>query len=167
VVAPGHTWSIEALFANFSEARVIQTHRRPDKAFSSLCSLVLEMRKLSAGPGADPRALGRRDLTVWSESLRRTMAFRDKHPEGFIDVWHDDLNADPIGVIRDLYRQLGLTLTPEVEALMRLGVSARPERQHGAHHHTLEMFGITPRDIEAAFGAYMARYKFDDFRREA
>jgi hypothetical protein len=164
---PGHTWSIEALFANFPRARVIQTHRRMDRAFSSICSLVIEMRKLSAGPNADPNALGRRDLKVWGESLKRTMAFRDKHPEGFIDIWHDDINADPIGVIRSLYRQLGLTLTAEVEKSMLAGIAARPERHHGAHHHTLEMFGVTPRDVEKAFGEYTARYKLDEPRRMA
>jgi hypothetical protein len=158
---PGHIRSPEALFAKFPDAHVIQTHRRPDRAFSSTCSLVLEMRKLSGGPDADPRALGRRDLRVWSEALKRTMAFRDKHPEGFLDVWHDDFNRDPIGVIRGLYRKAGLTLLPTVEAAMREGIAARPERRHGDHHHTLEMFGVTPEDIENAFGEYTAKYQLD------
>jgi hypothetical protein len=155
---PGHTWSLGALFASFPNARVIQTHRRPDRAFSSLCSLLIEMRKLSGGPDADPYSLAKRDIKVWGESLNRAMAFREKHPEGFIDIWHDDFNADPIGVIRDLYRKLELTLTPEAEAAITAGLAARPERQHGEHHHTLEMFGTTQADIEKHFGAYMAKY---------
>jgi hypothetical protein len=44
---------------------------------------------------------------------------------------------------------------------MREGITARPERRHGDHHHTLEMFGVTPEDIENAFGEYTAKYQLD------
>lgn len=155
---PGHMWCIDGVFGQFPDARVIQTHRRPDLALPSLMSLVLDMRKIAEGPDADRHALGRRDLKVWGGFMQRMMAARDRHPGAFVDMWHDDFNARPIEVVRDLYRQLGLELTPAVEARMRTRIADAPERRHGEHRYDLDMFGLTNRDIEAMFGEYTARF---------
>jgi hypothetical protein len=164
---PGHMWSMEALFACYPDARVIQTHRRPDLALPSLCSLVADMRRIAEGPDADLAALGRRDLKVWGGFMQRMMAARDKRPNAFVDMWHDDFNADPIAVIRDLSTRLGLTLTPEVEAAMQTRIADAPERKHGVHNYSLEMFGLTPKDIATMFGDYVARFGLDKPRRVA
>ena len=162
---PGHMWAMDALFACFPDARVIHTHRRPDTAVPSLCSIVYDVRLLAEGENADRHALGRRDVKVWAESVRRMLKARQKRPDAFIDMWHEDFNQDPIGVIRDLYKQLGLTLSAEVEATMRRGYADRPERKYGEHKYTLEMFGLTTKDIEDEFGNYVAQFELDRPRR--
>jgi hypothetical protein len=162
---PGHMWSMDALFACYPDAKVIQTHRRPDLALPSLTSLVLDMRKIAEGEGADLHALGKRDLKVWGNFVKRMMVARDKYPGAFIDVWHDDFNSRPMDVVRDLYKSLGLTLSPEVEVEMSKRIAAAPERRHGEHRYSLEMFGLTPADIDGMFGDYVARFQLDGSRR--
>jgi hypothetical protein len=162
---PGHMWSMEALFECFPDARVIHTHRRPNEALPSMHSLVMDMRRLAEGNNADAHALSRRDLRVWSESIRRMLLARDKRPESFLDVWHDDFNADPLGVVRGLYSRLGVVLSVDVEENMRARIAAAPERKHGGHNYSLEMFGLTPAAIEAEFGDYISRFQLDLPRR--
>jgi hypothetical protein len=158
---PGHMWSMDALFACFPDARVIQTHRRPDQALPSLCSLVADMRKIAEGNNADLHALGKRDLQVWGESMKHMLVARDKRPSSFLDVWHDDFHADPIGVIRGVYTRLGLTLDPDVEANMRTRIAEAQASKHGEHTYSLEMFGLTPASIESMFGGYIARFQLN------
>ena len=164
---PGHMWSMDALFASFPDARVIQMHRHPGRALPSLCSLVMDMRRIAEGPNADLHALGKRDLQVWGGFIKRMLAARDRRPAAFIDVWHDDLNADPLGAIRLLYARLELSLEPDVAEAMRARIAAAPERKHGVHAYSPEMFGLTSASIETMFDDYIARFQLDVPRRVA
>jgi hypothetical protein len=156
---PGHMWAMDALFASFPDARVLHLHRAPERALPSMHSLVMEMRRIAEGPDADPRALSKRDLKVWSESMKRMLAARDRRPDAFIDVWHDDFNAHPLEVIRDLYSRLGLVLEFDVEEKLRTRIAATAaERRQRAHGYNLEMFGLTEDIVRSSFSDYITRF---------
>jgi len=161
---PGHAWGIDALFKELPDAKVIQTHRHPGKGLPSLCSLVSEMRKIAHGPNADLHALGRRDLQFWGDALKRALRAKEKSPGSFIDVWHDDFNARPMDVVRDIYKKIDAELTPTVEADMKARIALAPERR-GDHSYTLEMFGLTPADISKTFGEYIEYFRLEDPKR--
>jgi hypothetical protein len=161
---PGHMWCLEGLFSVYPNARVVHIHRDPVKALPSLCSLVSGSRNVIEGEKVDLLDLGRRDVGVWGEHMRRMLAFRQHTPEPFFDVWHEAFYANPLGEVRAIYDQFGLTLSAKAEAAMRARMAAPPEQAHGEHIYTLDQFGLARRDIEQEFGDYMA---FAGFGRAA
>jgi hypothetical protein len=154
---PGHMWCLDGLFNTYPDAQIIQMHRRIDLAFPSFFSLIKEVRGFVEGDNVDIPAIVKRDLRIWSEGLRRLTLYRERRPEPFLDIAHEDFNADPIGTMHMVYKRFNLTLTDEVEAAMRQRIAANPEREHGQHRYTLEMFGLTPQMLEKACTEYLNR----------
>jgi hypothetical protein len=158
---PGHMWCLEGLFSVYPDARVVHIHRDPVRALPSLCSLVSGSRKVIEAGRVDLHDLGRRDLAVWGEHMRRMLAYRARRPEPFFDVWHDDFNADPLGVVRAIYERFGLVLSPAAEAAMAARLADNPDRAHGEHHYSLDQFGLTADAVRETFGAYVSFAGFD------
>ena len=49
---------------------------------------------------AEGEELGHQQLAVWSEAIRRALAFRDRVGEsGFADLTHPSLQTDPVGAV--------------------------------------------------------------------
>jgi hypothetical protein len=97
---PGHILSIDAVMTAFPDGCIIQTHRDPVKANPSVCSLIMYGQRDTLGAQADPAQCGRRELGLWSVGVKRAMKAHDEYRERFYDVQFDDLNRDPIGVVR-------------------------------------------------------------------
>jgi hypothetical protein len=154
---PGHTLGIEALLKVYPDACIVQTHRHPVKAVPSICSLITMIRKTFV-PDANPLDDGPRENRLWSLAVKRAMAAHDRHPENFHDVQMDDLVADPIGVIRGIYRRFDLTLQLEVEASMQKWLEEHAEGKPGFHRYKAEDFGLTEDMIREQFAEYIARY---------
>jgi hypothetical protein len=116
--SPDHMQSLEALFAVFPDASIIQTHRNPLEVLSSLTQLARVLRGLYGDPG-DPGETRMREAGLLARGTERFIQFRDQHPElahRFVDVDYPDLVARPGEVIGRIYQQLGLSLSTEAEA---------------------------------------------------
>jgi hypothetical protein len=145
---PSHLFALDALLAVYPDAVVIQTHRDPRVAIASVCSLNARASagwsELFRGP-----VLGRAQLELWSRGLRRFAEARARHdPARFIDVGYDDFVADPMRTVSAVYDRLGITLSGEARAAM----SALPSAARGpAHRYTLDEFGLSATEVDAAF----------------
>ena len=73
---PSHMASIEALDAVYPDARFVMTHRDIGAVLPSLCA-VKEALSSPVAERVDLHALGRHEVDLWRESLRRLIAFRD------------------------------------------------------------------------------------------
>jgi hypothetical protein len=155
---PGHMWCMEGLFDTYDDPLVIQMHRRIDLAYPSFFSLIREVRGFTEGSDVDLPAIARRDLKVWSEGARRILKYRERHPEPFLDIYHEEFNADPIGTVRAIYTRFGITLSPDVEAAMRARIADDPERRHGRHRYNLDMFGLDRKTLENSNVEYLHKY---------
>ena len=155
---PGHVWKLEALLDVFPDACIVQTHRDPAKAIPSVCSTMAAARPLGDGVSTEPHLLGRRESTLWSEAMRRTAVVRKRSPSHFFDVDHRDFHADPLGTVRLIYNRFGLTLAPVTEVRMQARIEANPEASHGAHHYTLEHYGLTRESVHDMFHDYIELY---------
>ena len=63
-----------------------------------------------------------------------------------------DMNADPVEVMRRVYGFLGLGWSEEVERRQQSWLArSRRRGDHGRHRYSLQEFGLTERDIAAAF----------------
>jgi len=145
--SPHHGLALDALLAQYPDARVVVTHRDPVPVIGSLCSLV---RSLSGTfSAADHTAYIRTHwLDVAASIVERTAATRSRHPTvAFLDVEYDRLVADPIGVVREIAAFDGMDLTAGVEARMRAYLAAHAADRFGRHEYSLADFALHPDEV--------------------
>jgi hypothetical protein len=159
--SPHHAIALEALTAQYPDARFIVTHRDPGTCVASAASLAREFARTFADP-RDNAEFG----ALWTELLAAmcdgVMRFRREHGDDrFCDVSYRDLTADPIGTVRRLYEQLGDELTGKTEAALRTHVEVATQHRFGRHEYGWDEFGLDRSSLDARFAEY--RDRFADF----
>ena len=155
---PFHLMELETLVETYPDALFIQTHRSPSQFMGSWCSFVEKARSLSVHP--QPReSLGTELLDFMSGMMNRAVHFRETHPElehRWMDVNYVDLIEDPFGVVRSIYKHFGWTLEQAaIDAMEDWQFrQAEQRRQENRHRYTLEDYGLTPEEVNAAFARY-------------
>ena len=163
---PSHLFALDALLDVYPDALVIQTHREPDAAIASACSLAAHA---TAGwsrtfSGA---VIGHDQLELWARGIERFMAARAaRDPARFCDVSYDDFVADPLGTIESAYGYFGLTLTGSAADAMRTVQQASPAGGAAgsrgaapAHRYALASFGLTTEQVGERFGDYAGAWR--------
>jgi hypothetical protein len=164
VKSPGHLGPVDAMMGEYPDAMVVQTHRDPLKVVPSVSSLEYTMRTVSSD-AVDPIALGDQQLRLWSTFLNHGMETRDglvRHAGQFLDLHFREIVADPIGCVARIYDHFGLELSAVAEQRMRAFVASNPRDAHGTHTYTLEMFGLRPDAVRAAFKGYCERFGVEE-----
>ena len=156
--SPHHAIALEALTAQYPDARFIVTHRDPATCVASAASLAREFARTFAAPRA-----GTEFGELWSEILSEMgdgiMQFRQAHGDDrFFDVPYRDLTADPVGTVQRLYEQLGDPLTGETEAALRTHVEVAKQHRFGRHEYGLAEFGLDRSSVDARFAGYRDRF---------
>ena len=142
----------------FPDARVVWLHRDPVTAVTSHCSLVAVLRAIGTDH-VDPHSIGREWPLTWERVLERAVTSRSRlGDDRFIDVRYEDLLADSVGTIRDLYWQLGTALEPNVEAQVREYLGTHPQWARGTHDYSPADFGLDENALRDRFSAYTARF---------
>jgi len=155
---PVHMLSLGELSASYPEARFLWTHRDPAEVLGSVCSLISYTRSWVSDV-ADPLELGAEQVELWSESLRRAMAFRDERGEElFADVFFDELNSDPVGTLGRAYGRIGLELSDEAAHNMGAWATENARGSHGTHEFALEEFGLEADAVREQFSFYTERF---------
>ncbi len=157
---PGHVENLDALFAAFPDAMVVQTHRDPTKAIPSLCALLIGNHALFEQGRVAERSwqMGLRESEKWARALRRAEPVRQARQGQVLDVVHADFHRDPMATIERIYAFAGLTLSHDVRAAMVSRIAAKPELAHGAHRYDLDTFGLTAEAVRERFGDYVSRF---------
>jgi hypothetical protein len=155
---PVHMLALDALDSAYPDARFLWTHRDPAEVLGSVCSLVAYVRSW-VSDGDDSGELGRQQVALWSEALRRAMDFREKVGEHrFADISFASLNTDPVATVEAAYQKLGLELSDEGARRMGAWSSENPQGSHGVHEYALDDFGITTAAVGQAFAFYTKRF---------
>ena len=108
---PSHLFALDALLAVYPDALIVQTHRAPEVAIASVCSLAAQATAGWSDTFAG-EVIGRDQLELWASGLERFGAERARHDPDpsarFFDVSYDDLVADPVGTAEAVYAHFGL-----------------------------------------------------------
>ena len=155
---PFHLMELETLIETYPDALFIQTHREPWQFMGSWNSLVERVRSQSSEP-IPPHELGAEQLAFMSGMLDRAVDFRLAHPEledRWIDVNYFNLVEDPLAVVRSIYERFDWPLEQTAIDAMEDWQSRQAEqrRQEKRHRYTLEDYGLTPEEVNAAFARY-------------
>jgi LPS sulfotransferase NodH len=153
---PSHLFALDALFAVYPDALVVQTHREPRTAIASVCSLTAQA---TDGWSATFRGevIGRDQLELWARGLETFSAERARHdPARFVDVAYDEFAADPFGTVESIYAQFGLPLSGQSADTMRaLTADAGPTGPRPVHRYTLADFGLAAQQVDERFAAHL------------
>ncbi len=158
---PGHLAVIEDLLEVYPDARVIHTHRDPLNVMPSIASLSYALRGISSDV-LDPHFVGRQQADLWSRHLQRAVKARESlkaRDDQFLDVHFEDVVKDPIGVVERIYTHFEIPFHDEVRERMNAFVAANPRGKHGAHHYSLEDFGLDRENERHRFAEYCERFR--------
>jgi hypothetical protein len=154
--APSHLMAIDSLFEVYPDAQVVMTHRDPLKVLPSCASFAHVLRAPFTGP-IDLEALGNEVSRRWADSARKVIGLRTERKDlagNFFDVSYLELTRDPMAVVRGIYRHFQRDLSRETMDAMRLFIVQHPKNQNGAHHYSLQQFGLDPATERRNFQGY-------------
>jgi hypothetical protein len=144
IKSPAHLWSLNALFDEYPEALIVQTHRDPLRVVCSLASLVDLLRRLASDDVSISEV-----AAEWVDDIvlgfdRAVEARRNRTvPAGqAVDVLFGDFLRDPMAVVRTIYERLGIELTDAAEKAMRAFLAANPQEKHGGHKYSFAETGL-------------------------
>ena len=147
---PSHLFALDALLAVYPDALIVQTHRAPEVAIASVCSLAAQATAGWSDTFAG-EVIGRDQLELWASGVERFGAERARHDATrFFDVSYGDLVTDPVGTAEAVYAHFGLPFGGAAADAMR-ALSAGG-RSQAAHRYTLADFGLTEEQVVERFG---------------
>ncbi|BBY19386.1 sulfotransferase family protein [Mycolicibacterium litorale] len=149
---PSHLFALDALFATYPDALVIQCHRPAETIMASMCSLA---QHTTAGwsntfVGAQ---IGEDSMETWSRGLERFTAERAKQdPAQFYDMDYFAFIDDPVAEVERIYRHFGLPYTDAAREAME---TSHAESQKGPrapkHTYSLADYGLTAEQVKERF----------------
>jgi hypothetical protein len=128
--SPSHTARVRHLLRLFPGARFIHISRPPETVFQSNVALVTTLQDVfRLGPRIDADAQEEMIVVEYLASEDRYLADRSMIPPGHVaEVRLQDLAADPMGEIARVYRELGLTVSPEFRTRLVKQLTAPRQR---------------------------------------
>ena len=152
---PANLFHLDAIRDVFPDARFVWTHREPEVALASLCSLAEAAERLHRRPDAvDLAATGRQWLALMSDGVSRALEQRAAPgTDVVLDLPYERLTDDPRTALPELFEQLGAQWGAQDEA--NLAAAREAPRQQAPHRYSLERFGLTPSEVRAAFADYL------------
>ncbi|WP_197375413.1 sulfotransferase family protein [Mycolicibacterium baixiangningiae] len=149
---PSHLFALDALFATYPDALVVQCHRPPETIMASMCSLA---QHTTAGwsntfVGAQ---IGEDSMETWSRGLARFTAERaERNPAQFYDLDYFEFINDPVAEVERIYRHFGLPYTDAAREAME---TSHADSQKGPrapkHTYSLADYGLTAEQVKERF----------------
>lgn len=156
---PSHAVHIDALLAEFPDARIVWAHRDPFKSTASFLRLNYLSRAVLGAEASDVVLNVLRQLR---SHIDRPMTTRKRiGDDRFFDLHYAELMRDPVGVMRSLYEWAGDDLTPATERAMLSWLEGHPQDRLGAAPYSLDGSGVTRAELEPIFNDYITAFDIE------
>lgn len=156
--SPHHMEYLETVKAVFPDAKIIQTHRDPQKTMASFVSMVCHGAGVFSDE-VDAEAFSKHWQRKVRRMIDRSIEARTRETEAdFIDVSYHDLVDDPVAQLRRIYGKAGIVFDHDTERHARDLLTRQTKNKYGRHSYRLDDFGLTEDQIERDFGSYRKRY---------
>ncbi len=158
--SPFHVSTMQALFAEYPDARVVHTHRDPGKFMASLVSILSALRFMRSD-SVDVASLASIMEMTYQMFLDGAIRERDQGlipNDRIVDSHFVDLMADPVGSLRTIYEKLELDWPAGHDEMVTGYLRDKPKDKHGAHTYSLEDVGLDPESVRKSFANYVAHY---------
>ncbi len=155
---PSHLAYLDCLLAQYPDAAIVWTHRRPLDALASFSSLTSRLQG-AFSDDVDRQAVAAHEFTHSAQILETGMEQRQRQAQApFFDVGFDAICTDPVSVIGNLYDHFGFVFSKEAETRMRAYLERHPRNLYGEHRYSAAEFGLDEAREEALFSGYLSRY---------
>lgn len=158
--APSHLLFLDALFAVYGDAFVVQTHRDPVRVLGSVATLGKTLQRLFSSR-VDPVEVGAEVCRTLEAEITRVVEFRDRNPhlaDRFCDIHYQDLARHPMQAVARIYARFGLDLSGEAEARMERFLADARTRRGDRRNYRLDRFGLDPATEQRRFAPYLQRF---------
>lgn len=155
---PHYQENLDILLDVFPGAKVIQTHRDPQKVVPSFASMMAHTG-VTLSRHVDPHEVGRRVLRQMTGSVDRAIVARSAVDEDrVLDVHYLDVMREPEAELRRVHEFLELRWDDAAKANVRRWLEGNPQNKHGRHRYTAADFGLDRDEIDERFKAYRERF---------
>ncbi len=156
--APIHTAHVEPILAAIPEVKLVQLHRDPVRVVASVNSLFCTLHRAVAR-NVDAARMARANLDFLAYGIEKNLAARKAlAPNRILDLYYDDLVADPLGVVQSIYEFHGLPFSDEFERRLRTFVAENPQHKHGEHRYANTDFGLSDGAVAERFHDYVTHF---------
>jgi hypothetical protein len=159
--APGHLFSLADLIAEYPDAVFVQTHRAPARVIGSISSHAAVLRN-TFSEAVDEQAAAEDWVQLWDRALGDALKVRAEVPNKFVDVMYQDLESNPMQVVRAIYDAIDEALTPETEAKMDLHLLKNPKGLNGVHRYTLPEIDHGRHNETSSFRIYQQKFNIPE-----
>lgn len=155
---PNHLSGLPHLLATYPDARIVYTHRDPEKIIASLCSLAAVTWSMTSDE-VEMSDVADFALDVAQRCQAAGRAALQIIPrDQIMHVDFDELVADPVGMASHIYERFGYPSDPGLKGRMAEWLRTHPSDKHGKHNYQLSDFGLTLQDVRARLeGVELAR----------
>lgn len=156
---PGHLATLEALFATYPDAWVVQTHRDPAKTMPSTVSTTAMVQWMRTDD-VDLEALAGAIEMVFAWALNHSVELRggETVPDRFVDVHFESLMRDPVRTLEAAYARMDRELTAEHADRIRTYLRDKPKGKFGTHRYAPEDWGFTAASLRTALAPYIEHF---------
>lgn len=157
--SPFHLGHLDALIEVFPDATLVYCHRDVAEVVPSLCN-VMEQSWRTMTDKLDLHEVGRILFNSCVTEMNRSLKLR-KELGSRIDIYdvpYAQIHADPMTVIREVYRRAGWPLTEDSIQAMQQWARNNPQNRFGTNTYTLERYGLTREAIAKEFREYIAQF---------
>jgi hypothetical protein len=151
---PSDSLFIRQIFKTFPDAKVIWTHRDPYATFASSINMRGGSRPIFEKDEGREYMRERFPLQM-ALHVARPLELAKERPDDIYNLYYDDMIADPLAQMRQVYRWLGDEFTGPAEAGMRQWLADNPQNKHGKHSYSLGDWGFSKKDLEPYFSDYL------------
>ncbi len=155
---PPHLAYLKYLLAQYPDAALVWTHRKPLDAIASFASLVSTLQS-GFSDEINPKSIGQHEATHFARMLNRGIEQRNELDMGqFFDVSFNEICSNPLGVVSNIYDYFGFGFSQEAEFRMTQYLKKRPRGLNGQHKYDAKDFGLGGQDFDALFSDYGKLY---------
>jgi sulfotransferase family protein len=149
---PSHLFALDALFATYPDALVIQCHRPVETIMASMCSLAQHTTE-GWSTTFDAATIGQDSLETWARGLELFNAERAKHDTSqFYDMDYFDFIADPIRELEAIYRHFRIEFTDAARAAAeQTHAESKKGPRAPKHTYSLADYGLTDERVKERF----------------
>ena len=157
---PGHLMTLDALFATYPQATILQTHRDPAKTMPSTVSTTAMVQWLRRD-AVDLPLMAQMIQGSFTFALNHTVSVRSGESAfagRFGDVHFQELLADPVDAIRRAYDQVERPFLDEHAERIRAYLADKPQGKFGKHRYAPEDWGFTADALRRDLAPYVEHF---------
>ncbi|SBS77243.1 conserved hypothetical protein [uncultured Mycobacterium sp.] len=149
---PSHLFALDAVFAVYPDALILQCHRPAETIMASMCSLAQHTTEGWSNTFTG-EVIGADSLETWSRGLEQFNTARAKqNPAQFYDVDYFQLIKEPIRTVENIYAHFGIEMTDEARAaIQRTDEESKQGPRAPKHTYSLADYGLTEEQVKERF----------------